>query len=192
MPLLETKRLFIACVIPEKIRKFLHDIQGELKKSGSDAKWVEKENIHLTLKFFGNVNLEKIKNLTHALSEAFSRRPVFDVSLNKIGCFPSLSQPRVVWAGLKDNKSQLKEIAQLLEESFLKIGFEKESREFQAHITLGRLRSFLNKLSLIERIDSLNKNLIEQNFSLNNITLFESQLTPHGPLYSTLHQVKFL
>ena len=98
----------------------------------------------------------------------------------------------MLWAGLIDPGRQLAGIAQLLEDSLEKMGFEKENRPFQAHATLGRIRSSLNKITLIEKIKYINEHFKPQEFSINNITLFESKLSPHGPAYSVIHKVKFL
>jgi 2'-5' RNA ligase len=189
-PAVESKRLFIAICLSEEIKRVLSNIIEELKKSGSDTKWIERENIHLTIKFLGNTPIEKVKAISKVLSETCLRESISLVVLEKLESFPSLSAPRVIWVGLKDAHGFLKRITQTLEGSLEKIGVEKEIREFQAHITLGRMRSLKNKISLIEKINIANADFNKKTFPIDNITLFESLLTPKGPIHSILHQIK--
>lgn len=190
MPPLDPKRSFLAVELDQKTRALLETIQKELKESGADAKWVEPENIHLTLKFLGSVTTENIKDLIRALEENFAGRRAFDTTLGQLGCFPSINSPRVVWLGLEEKKGELKKCAAALEEGLSKLGFQKETREFQAHITLGRVRSPRNKIALIEKIQEANQDLKPETFKVDNITLFESKLSSHGPAYSIVYQVK--
>lgn len=192
MPAIETKRLFIAIEIPENIKTYLAAIQKELKTSGADAKWVEPENIHLTLKFLGSVEIGRIKNLEEVLIKRFHQTKQFKMTLNQLGAFPSISSCRVLWAGLDDRTDNLKNIALGIDEEFSKLGFEKEAREFQAHATLARIRSSRNKIALIEKIKHAQENLKIMDFTIDNLTLFESRLSPKGPTYSIIHQIKFL
>lgn len=191
-PAVESKRLFIAICLPNEIKRALSNIIEELKKSGSDAKWIEQKNIHLTIKFLGNTPVEKIKAISKVLPETCLKKSATQVVLEKLGSFPSLSTPRIIWVGLKDTHGFLKRMSQTLEGSLEKIGLRKEIREFQAHITLGRIRSSINKISLIEKINAANKNFCQKSFYIDNITLFESRLTPQGPIHSILHQVKLI
>ncbi len=191
MPSIETKRLFFAIELPSGVKQLLASIQNELKKTGADAKWVSHENIHLTLKFLGNVEIKKIDTLKNMLNQGFGHEKKFIVTLYKLGAFPSLTSARVIWAGLLDQAHKLKNLASAFEEALSKLGFEKEEREFQVHATLARIRSHRNRTALAEQINELNQNFHAQDLVIDNITLFESQLTPGGSIYSIIHQVKF-
>ena len=182
MPLLEQKRLFVAIELPKNIKQRLESIQKELKRSGADAKWVEPENIHLTLKFLGNVDAENIKNMSELLKSKFSLKKSFKITLDRLGCFPSLHSPRVLWAGFEDKQDNTKEMARLFE----------ETKEFQPHATLARVRSPLNKIALIEKMEELNRDFKPEALDVDNITLFESKLSSKGPAYSIIQQIKFL
>ncbi|MFH0877157.1 MAG: RNA 2',3'-cyclic phosphodiesterase [Candidatus Omnitrophota bacterium] len=185
-------RLFIAVELPPAANTHLTEIQKTLKTSGADAKWVEPQNIHFTLKFLGPTPSEKFERIKSTLAQLFGSHKQFALCLESIGGFPSLDSPRVIWAGLNDANGQLRSMALVLDQALAGMGFEKETREFQAHATLARLRSGRNKIALIEKIKQLNQDLKPLEFSIDNITLFESKLSPHGPTYSILHQVKFL
>jgi len=191
MPDVDSKRLFIAVKLPRNIISALEDHQKQLQKCGADAKWVEPRNNHLTLKFLGSVPAEKIKGLIEELDKLFSAQRSFQVILFELGCFPAPSSARVIWAGLEDTGLILKNIASDIEDSLQKLGFEKENREFKAHATLARIRSGQNRIALIEKLEELNTGFKKKKFSIDNITLFESKLSPKGPAYSIIHQVKF-
>ncbi len=190
MPDVNTKRLFIAIELPPGIKDSLGSIQKELKQTGADAKWVEPENIHLTLKFLGSVETEKIKDIARILDKISLENRRLSVSLDQLGVFPSLNSARVVWAGVTGKIEDLKNIAQNLDKELSGLKFEKETREFQAHATIARIRSSRNRAALAQKIKDANQNFSRQDFSIDNITLFESTLSPHGPTYSIIHQVK--
>lgn len=191
MPDVEEMRLFIAVELPAEIREKLSSLQKNLQKTGADAKWVEPRHIHLTVKFLGNVELEKAQAIGALLDQLFPHQAAFEVCLDEIGCFPSLGAPRVVWAGLRDADKTMERIARSTEEELAKRGFEKEDRPFTAHATLGRIRSPRNRTALSLKIEDMNRNFKKQNFLVDNITLFESRLSPKGPAYSIIHQVRF-
>lgn len=191
MPGIETLRLFIAVDLPERVKKILSACEKELEKSGADAKWIKSENVHLTIKFLGHVPSETIKNITDILDNLLSGHEKFEVTLSELGCFPKIATPRIVWAGVEDKKQILKNIAFSVEEALTKCGFEKEKKEFQAHATLGRIRSHQNRIALMEKIIDANQHFKKEKFLIDNITLFESRLSPQGPAYSVVHQIKF-
>ncbi|OIO35644.1 MAG: 2'-5' RNA ligase [Candidatus Omnitrophica bacterium CG1_02_44_16] len=182
MPL---KRLFIATELPPDVKKRLQSIQNELKKFGPDVKWVEPKNIHLTIKFLGNVEAKVSEKIGKLLEKDFSLNKSFKVTLDRIGCFPSLQAPRILWAGFEDKQNNSKKIARLL-------GNPLSDREFQLHATLGRFRSSYEITAFIEQIKKLNLTFKPYDFFIDNITLFESRLSAKGPAYTILHGVKFL
>ena len=178
-------RAFIAIELPQDIRKGLREIQEELKKTDADVKWVKPENVHLTLKFLGNVADEKIKKIKSLLEEISSGYSKFEASVFKIGAFPKLEYPRVIWVGIDKGCNLLEEIAVRIEDECEHIGFAKEKRAFSAHLTLGRVRTGKNKIALKEKL--LSAAVPQQSFIVDKIILFQSTLTPKGPIYTPLH-----
>jgi 2'-5' RNA ligase len=182
-----TLRTFIAIELTNELHEELRILQQELKKSEIDAKWVSPENIHLTLKFLGNIDLNQAEQIKNILNEISKQSKPFYLNLSGIGVFPKLDHPRVLWVGVNEGKNESIEIAKKLEDDLEKIGFQKENRPFSPHLTLARIRSSKNKDKL--------KELAEQtSFTSNNkvyvnkLTLFKSTLTPKGSVYSILHQ----
>lgn len=181
-------RTFIAIELPENIRMWLGNLQKELKSSQADVKWVEPKNIHLTLKFLGEIDEKKIEKIIKIMDEAVKEKPTFTMRINSIGAFPSLSLPRVIWVGLDKGENETKLIAGDLEEKIAKTGIPKEERPFSSHITLGRVRSNLNRENLIQSLNNamgaLEKEELE--FLATKITLLKSTLGSGNPIYEAV------
>ena len=183
-------RAFIALELSNEIKNELARLQGELKKVGADIKWVKSQNIHLTLKFLGDIDEGKVEQIKKILDQISSQNKTFEISPFKLGAFPNIDNPRVVWAGIDKGCSNAEQIAQSVEDELSKIGFEKESRPFSAHFTLGRVKSGKNKAALKESFSSVEAR--PESCAINSITLFQSTLTPQGPIYSSLHKAKLI
>jgi 2'-5' RNA ligase len=184
-------RTFIAIALSPEIRRGLAGIQSELKRSDADVKWVEPENIHLTLKFLGEVTKEFLPKVKEVLAGVASRFKPFEISIAGIGAFPKLDYPRVVWVGIEKGKAQTKAIAEKLDEELEKLGFAREEHEFSAHLTIGRVRSSKNKERLKQLITDYGLRITDYE-QIETVTLFQSTLTPNGPIYTSLCEAKLL
>jgi 2'-5' RNA ligase len=186
---LETVRSFIAIELTEEVQKKLGEIQNELKKADADVKWVNPCDIHLTLKFLGNVSLDLTKEISKIIDQLAKEQPHFELQIAQIGAFPKIEYPRVIWVGIEKGKEQTVQLAQTLEERLINLGFMKEKRSFKPHLTLGRVRSAHNRNQLKKLLQSLV--FVPTTMLANTIVLFKSTLTPHGAIYEPLHEVKF-
>lgn len=182
-------RTFVALELSDTVRRELGRLQGKLGQVGCDVKWVAPKNIHLTLKFLGDVEEAKIDDIKNVLTRISSGEKAFKISLFKLGAFPSVNRPRVLWAGIDRGCAEVEKIASLAEEGLEKIGFPKEKRPMSAHLTLGRVKSGKNKDALSAKILSLEVRPVSS--EINHIALFQSTLTPKGPIYSVLHEANF-
>ena len=186
----DTIRAFIAIPLDPKIQHSIEYMQDRLKKSNNDIKWVKPENIHITLKFLGDVTTEQINSVKQTLLNCTHNTRPFKVKLSQLGAFPNIECPRTLWIGLKDSKQQLNRMAVSLEKALGKIGFQGDQRPFRSHITIGRIRSSKN-------IDALSKSMsnypISENCiqTISKIILFQSILSSEEPIYKSLYQVKF-
>lgn len=174
-------RTFIALDIPEKIKERIYSSFAEDRKRISGLKWVNKENLHITLKFLGEVKEEKIPEIVEILEEVSQKFKSFEVTLKEVGGFPNLRTPRVLWVGVKPEE-KFREIFEFIESRLHKRGFEREKRDFHPHITVGRLKR-RGKVEL--RIKNLN-----DNFIIKKLILFKSDLKPEGPIYTPLKEVE--
>ena len=187
---MEKIRTFIAIELNSAIKDELAQLQENLKDSAADVKWVKPQNIHLTLKFLGYVEEEKIHKISSLLDYIASSYNSLEFSLFKVGCFPKIEYPKVVWVGIDKGCAVIEEIAKKLEEELQSLGFAKEKRSFSAHLTLGRVRSGKNRNTLVEKIKALEFNSSAQSL-LHELVLFKSSLTPQGSIYTKLHTSKF-
>ena len=186
----ETIRVFIAIELNKETQSYLSNIQSELKETKADVKWVKSENIHLTLKFLGNIDVSRITQIKKILTELSQENTEFITELCDIGAFPKKEHPRVIWIAIEKNQDKIIKIVADLEERLRELGIAKEDRPFIAHLTLGRVKSNLNRLKLVEKLKNIN---ISQRHSLivNKLTLFKSTLTPDGPIYQALTENNF-
>ncbi len=179
-------RTFIAVEISPPLREELFSLQQELKKSSSDVKWVEPQNMHLTLKFLGDTGEEKIPKIKEALSGICLNNNPFNIGFCGIGVFPKPDSPRVVWIGIKEGKERLTELAACIENGLTHLGFEPGKRAFSAHLTLGRVRSEMNKNGLKNAIAEIASYNFKNTLIIENIVLFRSELDLAGPRYTKL------
>lgn len=184
-------RAFIAIEIDEKNRSQLLSLISRLKEAKADVKWAESSAMHFTLKFLGNIDKSLIEKLKISLNDISKKFPVFDIHLSGISAFPNLKSPRVFWVGLDKGSSQVCDIQKEIEEKLQSFGFKKEERGFRPHLTLGRIRSnkFLETLKLfLKNIEFQG----ETSSEAKGIVLFQSNLTPQGPIYTKLHEANLL
>ncbi|MFH0762716.1 MAG: RNA 2',3'-cyclic phosphodiesterase [Candidatus Omnitrophota bacterium] len=178
-------RAFIAIELPEDILDALAELQEKLKSSGADIKWVAPENIHLTLKFLGEIDDKQLAAIARILEETGKNNTAFFIRLASLGVFPKADFPRVIWAGPGQGDEESKKLAAILEQESAGIGIPREKRPFSSHITIGRVRSLHNKDKLIQGLNNLEGYFPEKKlqFQVDRITLFKSTLTPKGPVY---------
>jgi len=180
-------RLFIAVNLDEDLRKKIIPLVESFVKTGADVKWVKPENLHLTLKFLGEVKEDKVPTIEQVLTPLFANFGQFKVEFFGFGVFPNLSSPRVIWMGINQGKNELKELSEKIENSLVSLGFPKEKREFTAHLTLGRIRTLKGKESLVRKIEeNLTTEVGLQ--EVKKIYLMQSSLHPTGPTYKTVKE----
>jgi len=176
-------RCFIAIELPENVKSALSDIEGKLKKINADIRWVKPDNIHLTLKFLGNVEEETVGKIAKLMEKICSRYNSFYLEIKGVGMFPDKKYPRVLWIGVMDNNI-LETLQKDIEDSMATIGFEKEKR-FNAHLTLGRFRSSKGKDALLDAIKELESNNYGT-INVKSISLMKSDLHPEGARYTKI------
>lgn len=182
-------RTFIAVEVEDHIRAQLVDLQQTLARSAPDVKWVEQENLHVTLLFLGDVDERDVIQVCRSVQRTCERFEPFLLTVQGVGCFPNARRPRTIWAGIDQGASELIALHDALETTLHDLGcYRREERQFTPHITLGRLKG--------ERTpDRLPQALERQaawrggECSIEEIRVQSSQLTPQGPVYSTLSTV---
>jgi len=178
------KRLFAAIKItPDD--KFLNLYYRLLKQLEDERiKWVEPQNMHITLKFFGETEEDRINNICDVLNNVSADHTAFSFLLKDIRIFGSLYKPRVIWFGIENNEP-VKLFATDLLRKLETIGFENDRQNFVPHLTVGRIKVLVHKRSFQSKIDQFKDTFI-QNVFVNKIYLFESTLTTSGPIYDVV------
>jgi len=185
---MSTIRTFIAIEIDPTHKQKLTHLISTLKQSDSDVKWVNGTQMHLTLKFLGNIEETKVQEISDALTSIANSTREFTITLSNIGTFPNAKRPRVIWIGVNKGKNKLKLLAGQIETELEKLGFPKETRDFKSHLTLGRVRSPKNLQNLTKLLTEVSFQS-ESAIKINKLILFQSTLTPKGAIYKkiTLH-----
>ena len=169
----------------EKILSRVESITSSLLSLGGDLKPVERENIHLTLKFLGNVSASKLEEIKSSLKQvAF---PPFSLEIKGSGAFPSLKRMNVIWVGVGEGWSQVELIFEQTEKLLLQLGFSRETRDFSPHITVARVKSGRKR----DEIAAFLGHLADESFGtfpVEKVRLKQSILSPSGPTYSTLFE----
>jgi 2'-5' RNA ligase len=163
--------------------------EKEIAKTGADVKLVEPQNIHITLKFLGDTDENHIDAIEQSIKDAVKTTKPFPVTLQGTGVFPNQNYVKVIWVGIIDN-GVIGPIAQTLDTSLASLGFPKESRGFSPHLTVGRLKTAKNKDKLLAIVQRYHK----EEFTAQQVTsvaLKKSELTPKGPIYTTVREVHF-
>lgn len=180
-------RAFIAIPLSAQIIARLEDVQRKLRALPADVKWVRTESIHLTLKFLGNIEEDMVERISHAVQRGVQGFKPWSVGIRTLGTFPTMRDPRVVWVGLQDSTGQLVMMQERVEHELYQLGFERESRPFTPHLTLGRVRSPRGKQDLVcSLIDERETDLGV--FEVHRVVLFKSDLQRSGAVYTELRE----
>ena len=180
-------RGFIAIDI-KPFPKFL-EFEREIKNTGANVKPVEPENIHLTIKFLGDTDESLIDRIGEIMNDSVKEIEPFEISLRDAGFFPNERYIKVIWIGI-ENGENISKIACNIDEKITNLGFQREKRKFSAHLTIARVKNVKNKEKLIQIIEKY-RNIEFAKFKINSIKLKKSILTPKGPIYTTLKEIKF-
>ncbi|MBD3387827.1 MAG: RNA 2',3'-cyclic phosphodiesterase [Candidatus Altiarchaeales archaeon] len=176
-------RCFLAIGCPDEVKDELVKAQEELLDFGR-MKAVEYENLHLTLKFLGDI--EDIEPVTRALERVGHSR--FAVTVKGLGAFPSRNRPRVLWAGVEKGSAEVSELHGRLEEALEPLGFSRDGK-FHPHITLARVREVKDSIGLKTALEN-QRDAAFGEYEVGDFTLMESRLSPGGPEYSRVREYR--
>jgi 2'-5' RNA ligase len=191
-------RAFLAFPLPEtglknKIALLLKEAQ---KNISGKIKWVEIKNLHLTLKFLGEINNTQKEKLIVELENLIQLKKFspLELKISQTGFFPNPFSPKVFWLGFKkdENLKKLINLIYTIDKKLTPLGIKKEMRKPHPHLTLGRIK-YLNSPINMEKLNKILEelNLKKARFPLTHFTLYQSQLTPRGPIYTPVHHFPF-
>ncbi|MDD5108044.1 MAG: RNA 2',3'-cyclic phosphodiesterase [Candidatus Omnitrophica bacterium] len=181
-------RAFIAIELPSGIKNAISKIQYKLKTTLPKISWVKPTNLHLTLKFLGEITSKKLSDINQIITETTQVNTSFKIKLETVGIFPNITKAHIIWIGTEDAPETLKQIIGQLETKLGQYGIAKEKRPFRTHITIGRLKSRIVPSKLEKSLGNIKTDMVHENleFVARGITLFQSTLSPSGPIYTAL------
>jgi 2'-5' RNA ligase len=182
-----TLRTFIAVESSPEVHTKAQQLIKELSATPAKVKWVEPHNLHLTLKFLGDVEMLEMPNICEALTVAAANIAPFDLESFGAGAFPSLHSPRTVWIGARSGSDEMVDLHDRIEQALEPFGFRREQRRFRPHLTIGRVRNSPDGIEeLAERL-AARREFVGGSTDVSEIVLFSSELGREGPTYEVLH-----
>ena len=181
-------RAFVAVRIDPNVAQKISEVQTQLRRNLSGVRWVERENLHFTLKFLGPVEEEKIPVVAEALERALCLFPPFSILARGMGVFPDIRRARILWVGLEGDS--LAALATGVETTLEPIGFAPENRGFKPHLTIGRWRNFDGRAELLRDEMEHWKGYDFGQTSVEEVVLFQSILKPEGAIYHPLRVIR--
>jgi len=175
-------RLFLGIEIPEPLLAEIGRVQSLLRASGADVRWVEPGNVHVTMKFLGQVAADRVAAIDAALAPVAAAHAAHELQLIGVGAFPDEARPRVIWVGVEGAIVELAALHVELDASLEGLGFERENKRFSPHVTLGRVRRPRGLKSLSAAMRA-HRHTPVGSFRVSTLVLFESTLTPQGARY---------
>lgn len=188
--MVELVRTFLAVPISEEVKQVIEGLSIRLKAMLPDVRFVKKENLHITLRFLGEIEQERINEIKKALINPICSFAKFKIFMAQIGAFPHIKRPKIVWVGVKDPDQKLRELYNSVDSALTELGIPREERSFTAHLTLGRVKEG-RKLNDLDRVlepyfcKAFGESIVDR------VTFFKSELMSEGPIYTPLMEFLF-
>ena len=176
-------RAFLAIDLDDDLKPKINKIIREFKKTNANIKYVDLQNLHFTLKYFGDIDTEGIDLIDEKIEKIIKDFDSFNIKIKGCGAFPNTNRIKVIWLGLDEDKI-LKELHDNLDKEFNSIGFDLD-KKFSSHLTIGRMRSAKAKDKVKNTLD-LYDGIDVGTMEVKTVTLKRSTLTPSGPIYEDL------
>jgi len=180
-------RTFIAVELPDNLKREADKLIVGLKPLAGGVRWVKAANLHFTLRFLGDIERDAVSILDNNLKNNLADIKPFPLKLSGLGCFPNIRRPRVVWVGADGDMDELKKLAQSVESACRNSGFDKADKPFSAHLTIGRVKYSEGLDKLINNLQ--NTKFESEQFQVDKVVVFKSDLSPRGPTYTPLARV---
>lgn len=179
-------RLFIAFPLKAEVVRHLGELIEHFRPMTNAVRWVKPSNIHLTARFLGDTDEKLVPELTDLLDKVGADHSATSFLANRVGGFPNLRRPSVIWVGPSEPTDSAANIARTVELQVRRLRFESEKRGFKPHLTLGRVRRGQQIGDLARELENYEQEPVR--VDLDRLVLFKSTLTPEGPIYERLHE----
>jgi len=186
---MEQIRSFIAIELPDELKNKLFQLEAQLKSDKQSwVKWVNPNSIHLTLKFLGNIAIDRVEEITKSMEEVAKGIPPFCLKIEELGVFPNLRRVQVTWIGIDGEIDKLSQLQKGIESKLTRLGFAPESRPFTPHLTLARLRTQASpdERQIFGQLIANTRFDIDYTMEVDAVSLMKSQLTREGAIYNRI------
>ena len=180
-------RAFIAIDPGQEVRKRIAVVQESLRSGTQGVRWVKPQNMHLTLKFLGNIAADNAEKLSGELKETLRGFSPFELRFEGAGVFPNAKRPRVLWIGARSEGNHLQELEQKISRLVSAFGIPADDRPFRAHLTLGRIKGKPPGIDLLNRLEKTDTRF--GSVAIDRVFMMQSRLTPEGPIYTVLFEI---
>jgi 2'-5' RNA ligase len=188
--MIETIRAFIAIGLPAEGIDTIRRIQQTLGSRGISLRWVPVKNVHLTLKFLGDIRPDAVAPIAEAIGQVAAGLCPFQLQVRGAGVFPGLGKPRVLWAGVGGQLQALNQLHAALQDALARIGVAREKRPFRGHLTIGRVKGRIDSRVLSQALAACSETSSTL-FVANAIMLVQSRLQRSGAVYTVLRERRF-
>ena len=189
----EPIRTFIAIELDDALRRALGNVQAQLQRDRAArlVRWVQPASIHITLKFLGDVNADRLPALERAMADACAGTPPFSLALAGLGAFPNTRRPNVIWVGANGQVDVAAQLAQKIDAACVALGFAPEERPFAPHLTLGRVKrdASIPERQLIGAMIDATKVETLGELKIDHVSVMKSELRPSGSVYTCLDTI---
>jgi 2'-5' RNA ligase len=182
----KTLRTFVAVEINGPIRARAGELIAALAGTSADVKWVEPHNLHLTLKFLGDVHERDIAKVCQAVADGAVEVTPFELEIRGAGAFPSAARPRTVWLGAGEGAEPMVVLHDRVEAALAELGYREEHRRFQTHLTIGRVRGTGQGIAELGTLLQQQADVLVGRMTVGKVTVFCSTLTSQGPIYEAV------
>ena len=185
-----TLRTFVAIEIGSANRARAEELIETFHAAGADVKWVGPENLHLTLKFLGEVQSRETHRVCEAVQRGVAKVEPFEFEFHGAGAFPNAGRPRTLWIGAGTGEEEMIALHDHVDAALGKLGFRKEHRRFHPHLTIGRVRRGGPGVAELGQLVEQHADFSAGRISVRQAVVFSSQLTGSGPIYEALGRAK--
>jgi 2'-5' RNA ligase len=181
-------RAFLSIEIDDKnLLSQIRTIQQKLDQTAAKMKIVKEGNIHFTLRFFGDTSLSRLDQIKTRFDEIDFDQ--FEIEVAGIGSFPNKRRPRIIWVGVTQNASKVLKLKDEIDSSLIEIGYQPEKRKYTPHATIARVRQVKDSRRIADNLENLADEVIGK-MNITRVTMMKSTLTPSGPIYESLWEIR--
>jgi len=186
----QTVRTFVAVEINTAVRQRAGELIDAFRAAPADVKWVDAPNMHLTLKFLGDVSVSETVAVCRAVQRGAAEVEPFELEVRGAGAFPSAQRPRTVWLGVGEGEPAMAVLHRQIEDALKKLGYRPEHRRFHSHLTLGRIRRGGPGVAQLGELIEQHADFLAGRVQVSQVVVFSSQLDRAGPMYEVLGRAK--